>query len=137
LIRLLDLGVSPLLLSSGLSLLVSQRLVRQLCKHCKRPAELSDGLIREFQSKGIDHENMFDAEGCRHCNETGYFGRTAVLDIMAVTEELKADIANNKTLITELKDKGRKKSKTNLRREGFKKVSSGITSLEELKRVIG
>jgi len=137
LIRLLDLGVSPLLLSSGLSLLISQRLVRRLCKHCKRPAELTESLIREFQSKNVDYTNMFNAQGCRRCDGTGYFGRTAVFDFMPVTDDLKADIADNKTLINELKSKGKRKSRANLRKEGLKKVSSGITSLEELKRVIG
>ena len=137
LIRLLDLGVSPLLLSSGLSLLVSQRLVRRLCEHCKRPSQLTEGLIREFQSKDVDYTNMFNAQGCRRCDGTGYFGRMAVLDFLPVTDELKADIADNKALIGELKNKGKRKSRTNLRKEGLKKVSSGITSLEELKRVIG
>jgi type II secretory ATPase GspE/PulE/Tfp pilus assembly ATPase PilB-like protein len=137
LIRLLDLGVSSLLLSSGLSLLVSQRLVRRLCEHCKKPAELSQSLVREFESKKIDYANMFDANGCQRCDGTGYFGRIAVLDIMPVTDEFKADIADNKAIIDDLKNKGSKKSRTNLRKEGLKKVSSGITSLEELKRVIG
>jgi general secretion pathway protein E len=137
LIRLLDLGVSSLLLSSGLSLLISQRLVRRLCEHCKRPAELSESLIREFQSKHIDYTNMFEAQGCRRCNGTGYFGRMAVLDLLSVTHELQADIADNKAIINELKNKGDKKSRTNLRKEGLKKVSLGITSLDELKRVIG
>jgi type II secretory ATPase GspE/PulE/Tfp pilus assembly ATPase PilB-like protein len=137
LIRLLDLGVSPLLLSSGLNLVISQRLVRRLCEHCKGPAELSKSLIREFQTKHVDHTNMFDAIGCRRCDETGYLGRTVVLDLLSVTDELKADIADNKAIINDLKNKGDKKSRTNLRKEGLKKVSSGITSLEELKRVIG
>ena len=137
LIRLLDLDVSPLLLSSGLSLLISQRLVRRLCEHCKRPAELTEGLIREFQSKHVEYTNMFDAIGCRRCDGTGYFGRMAVLDLLSVTEEFKASIADNKAIIDELKNKGDKKSRTNLRKEGLKKVSLGITSLDELKRVIG
>ena len=80
---------------------------------------------------------MFDTNGCRHCNGTGYFGRIAVLDIMTVTDEMKADIADNKAIIDELKNKGNKKSRTKLRKEGLKKVTSGITSLEEFKRVIG
>jgi type IV pilus assembly protein PilB len=80
---------------------------------------------------------MLDAKGCRHCNGTGYFGRTAVLDILPVTDELKADIVDNKAMIDEFKNKGKRKSRTNLRKEGLKKVSSGTTSLEELKRVIG
>jgi len=136
-IRLLDLDISPLLLSSGLSLLISQRLVRRLCQHCKRPAELNESLIREFESKKIDYKKMCDTNGCRHCNGTGYFGRTGILDMLPVTDDLKADIADNKAIINELKNKGNRKSRTNLRKEGLKKVSSGITSLEELKRVTG
>jgi len=137
LVRLLDLDVSPLLLSSGLSLLVSQRLLRRLCKHCKRPAKLSQSLTQEFQRKGIDYTNIFEAVGCSRCEGTGYFGRIAICDPMVVSEQLKADIADNKALIAELRTEGKKKDKFNLRKEGLRKVASGITSLEELKRVVG
>jgi len=137
LIRLLDLGVSPLLLSSGLSLLVSQRLLRRLCKHCKRPADLSEALIQEFEGKRIDHTNMFGPGGCKKCHGTGYRGRMAVCDPLIVTDKLKADIAENKALISSLRTEGRKKDRTNLRKEGLKRVAAGLTSLEELKRVIG
>jgi type II secretory ATPase GspE/PulE/Tfp pilus assembly ATPase PilB-like protein len=137
LIRLLDLGVSPLLLASGISLLVSQRLLRVLCEHCKKPAELSQGLIEEFEKKGIEYGNMFQATGCRLCGGTGYFGRIAVCDLLLVTDQLKADIANNKALITELKTEGTRKDRFNMRKEGLRKVSAGITTLEELKRMVG
>jgi type II secretory ATPase GspE/PulE/Tfp pilus assembly ATPase PilB-like protein len=80
---------------------------------------------------------MFDANGCRHCYGTGYFGRMAVLDLLPVTDELKAGIADNKAIIDELKSNGKSKSRTNLRKEGLKKVSSRTTSLDEIKRVIG
>lgn len=136
-IRLLDLGVSPLLLSSGLSLLVSQRLLRLLCKHCKKQAELSQSLVSEFQKKGIDYTHIFDPVGCKRCGGTGYFGRTAICDPLVVTDELKVDIANNEALITELRTEGKKKDKSNLRKEGLRMVASGVTSLAELKRVVG
>jgi type II secretory ATPase GspE/PulE/Tfp pilus assembly ATPase PilB-like protein len=137
LVRLMDLGVSPLLLSSGLSLLVSQRLLRKLCERCKKPAQLSEGLIRELRQKGVDHENVFDAAGCKHCDGTGYFGRTAICDILPVNNQLRADIADNQALITELRSGGKRKDRANLRKEGLQKVASGITSLKELKRVVG
>jgi general secretion pathway protein E len=137
LVRLLDLGVSPLLLSSGLSLLSSQRLVRRLCEQCKKPAELTQSLIQKFQKTGIDYTHIFEAEGCRHCEESGYSGRTAVCDLLVITDQLKADIASNKLSIAELRTEGKKKDKSNLRKEGLKKVAYGITSLEELKRVVG
>jgi len=137
LVRLLDLGISPILLSSGLSLLISQRLTRVLCKYCKRPAQLSDDLIRKFQQKDIDHTKIFEPSGCRRCEGTGYFGRTAVCDIMVVTDQLKADILNNKGVIAELRTGDSKKDWIKLRKDGLRKVAAGITSLEELKRVVG
>lgn len=136
-IRLLDLGVSPLLLSSGLSLLVSQRLLRLLCRHCKKPAELSQSLISEFQKRGIDYTHVFEPGGCKRCGGTGYFGRTAICDPLVVTDELKGEIANSQALIAELRTEGRKKDKSHLRKEGLKRVASGATSLAELKRVVG
>jgi type II secretory ATPase GspE/PulE/Tfp pilus assembly ATPase PilB-like protein len=137
LVRLLDLGISPLLLSSGLSLVYSQRLLRKLCEHCKKPAQLSQDLIHKFQRKGIEYTNIFEATGCKHCEGTGYSGRTAVCDLLAISEKLKADIAKNKLSIDELRTEGRKKDKSNMRKEGLKKAASGITSLEEIKRVVG
>ncbi len=137
LVRLLDLGVSSLLMSSGLSLLISQRLLRLLCKHCKQPAQLTPALIQEFQTKGIDYSNICEAVGCKYCAGTGYWGRTAILDLLVVTDQLKADIANNKALIAELKTEGIRKDKSNLKKEALRKVISGITSLHELKRVVG
>lgn len=137
LVRLLDLGISPLLLSSGLSLLHSQRLLRRLCTYCKQPAQLSQHLINKFQSKGIEYTNIFEATGCRRCEDTGYSGRTAVCDLLVITDRLKADIANSKISIAELRTEEHKKDKSHMRKEGLKKVAAGITSLEELKRVVG
>ncbi len=137
LVRLLDLGVSPLLLSSGLRLLISQRLLRRLCNHCKRPAQLPQRTIQEFHAKHIDYRHMYEAVGCKHCAETGYWGRVAILDLLVVTNQLRADIANNKELITQLRNEGTKKGKSNLTKEALRKVTSGVTSLDELKRVVG
>jgi type II secretory ATPase GspE/PulE/Tfp pilus assembly ATPase PilB-like protein len=137
LVRLLDLGISPVLLSSGLSLLCSQRLLRKLCTNCKQPVELSQDLIDKFQRKGIECSNIFEATGCRYCDDTGYSGRTAVCDLLVITDHMKSDIANNTISITELRTEGAKKDKSHMRREGLKRVAAGITSLEELKRVIG
>jgi type II secretory ATPase GspE/PulE/Tfp pilus assembly ATPase PilB-like protein len=137
LVRLLDLNVTPLLLSSGLDVLVSQRLVRRLCINCKIPAELSQNQIHDLHKKGINYKNIFQARGCDQCHETGYRGRIAIFDILILDDELKANIANNKLSVTQLKKEGDKKGKSNLRKQGLRTVVSGMTSLEELKRVIG
>jgi len=137
LVRLLDLGVTPLLLSSGLDILVSQRLLRRLCNNCKVPAELTQSQIYDFRRKNINYRNIFQAGECDRCRGTGYRGRIAVFDILFLTGELKASIANNQLSITQLKKDGDKKGKSNLQKQGLRVVVSGVTSLEELKRVVG
>jgi len=137
LIRLLDLGVTPLLLSSGLSLIISQRLVRRLCKNCKFHAEISQSQIYDFRKRGINYKNVFQPNGCDSCNETGYYGRTAIFDILVLDNTLKAAIANNELSITQLRKNGDKRGRSNLQKQGLKKVVSGLTSLEELNRVLG
>ena len=137
LIRLLDLGVSPLLLSSGLSLLVSQRLVRKLCKECRKPAQLSPALLQEFHQKGIDTKNMFEPKGCERCGGTGYYGRVAICDLLLVTEDLRVEIAQNGAITEKLKTEGDKKGRSNMKSEALRKVIAGITGLDEIKRVVG
>jgi type II secretory ATPase GspE/PulE/Tfp pilus assembly ATPase PilB-like protein len=137
LIRLLDLGVSPLLLSTGLNLIVSQRLVRCLCERCRKPAKLSDSQLDRLGRKGYDPSEVFEAVGCRRCDGTGYFGRTAICDLMIVDDSLKAEIAGNESLVARLRTEGSHKGISGLRRDGLRKVTAGVTTLEELKRVVG
>jgi len=136
LVRLMDLGVSPMMLSSGLSLLVSQRLLRLLCTHCKKPAQLSQQQIDSFRKSKLDYANVFEPGNCERCEGTGYSGRTAICDILTVTEQLKGDIAK-KGFVAELESKGSVKGRASLKKEGLRKVLAGLTSLDELKRVVG
>ena len=137
LIRLLDLGVSPLLLSAGLNLIVSQRLVRCLCERCRKPAKLSDSHLDTLRRKGFDASDVFEAIGCRRCDGTGYFGRTAICDLMPVDDSLKAEIASRESLIARLRTEGSHRGISGLRKDGLRKVVAGVTSLDELKRVVG
>jgi type II secretory ATPase GspE/PulE/Tfp pilus assembly ATPase PilB-like protein len=137
LVRLLDLGVTPLLLSSGLNFIASQRLLRRLCKNCKVPAELSQTQIHDLRRRNINYRNIFQAQGCDKCRGTGYYGRMAVFDVLVLDNKLKASIANNELLIVQLRKEGDKKGKSNLQKQGLKLVVSGTTSLEELSRVVG
>lgn len=137
LIRLLDLGVSPMLLSSGLNLLVSQRLMRKLCTQCKKPAQLSESMLQGFRQRGIDPKNVCEAGGCERCGGTGYYGRTAICDLLQITDSLRAEIARNQALAGKLKSEGERQGRSNMKNEALKRVITGITSLEELKRVVG
>lgn len=137
LIRLLDLGVSPMLMSTGLNLLVSQRLMRRLCTACRKPAQLSPAVVQTLCRHGLDPENVFEPVGCPRCGGTGYYGRTAICDLLVVTEELRAEIAHDPEIVTKLRSQGERRGRSNLRREAMARVLLGITSFEELKRVVG
>jgi len=137
LIRLLDLGVTPLLLSSGLSVMATQRLLRRLCDNCKRLAQLSQSQMHDLAVKGINYRGIFQAVGCDWCAGTGYRGRIGIFDIMVVDAKLRDNIANNQLSIAALRDEGSKRGKSSIFKHGLKMVVSGTTSLEELKRVVG
>ena len=135
LVRLMDLGVRPLLLASGLDVIVSQRLVRKLCEHCKKPARLTAQQIANFERKQLNHRNVMQAGGCKECRGTGFIGRTAIIDVMRLDEDVKANLANERLSLGSMKKQGDEKSRSTLRREGLRKVLAGVTTLEEIQRV--
>jgi len=134
LVRLLDLGVTRLLLSSALTVLVSQRLIRRLCTRCKVPAALSDSQIRHFRKHAIGPERIHTAVGCKYCSK-GYKGRVGIFDVMVMDDDLKRAVVDDKLSAVDLKSQAGKKGKSRLKKEGLKKVVAGITSLAEVKRV--
>jgi type II secretory ATPase GspE/PulE/Tfp pilus assembly ATPase PilB-like protein len=137
LIRLFDLGVSPLLLASGLNVVVGQRLLRRLCDECKRPAKLLPSEMDDYRRKGIDYTGMYQPVGCPWCSDTGYRGRIGVFDILVLDDRLKSRIANGELSVAMLQEEDGKKGKSNLYKQGLRLVVSGVTSMEELKRVVG
>ena len=137
LLKLLDLSVSPTVLSAGLSMIISQRLIRQLCGHCKTPAKLSQQQIADFYKRKINYRNIYQAVGCDQCRETGYQGQTVIFDILDVDDQLRASIMNDTLPVAQLRRDGDRRGRSNLQKQGLLKVVSGITSLEELNRVTG
>jgi len=135
LVRLMDLGTRPLLLASALDVIVSQRLVRRLCDNCKKPARLSPQQIANFQRKAIDYRTIMEPNGCKQCRGTGFRGRTAILDVMRLDEDVKANLANERLSLGSLKKQGDEEGRSTLRKEGLRKVLAGITTLEEVQRV--
>jgi type II secretory ATPase GspE/PulE/Tfp pilus assembly ATPase PilB-like protein len=134
LVRLLDLHISPLLMASGLNLIISQRLVRKLCNECKSEASLSDAQINALRQKNIDPGNIYAPVGCSKCGGTGYKGRIGVFDIMVIDDEVKRKISESKiTVASSVKDD--EQMKNNLHKQAMKLVIAGVTSLEEIKRI--
>jgi len=133
-VRLMDLGVKPLLVSSAIDLIISQRLVRKLCPKCKAPADLTDAQLEKFRDKNVDIGRIMRPTGCRHCGDTGYKGRTAIFDIMRIDDEIKSQILSPDFSVSKFKNIGDEQYRTNLRKQGMKLALAGITSLEEVKR---
>ncbi len=136
-VRLLDLGVTPMTLAAGLNLLISQRLIRKLCENCKKPMEPTPKQIHTFKKNKINYKNAYQAVGCEKCGGTGYKGRIAIFDMLVFDKKLKNTIANNDIIIQKLRKNGDKKGKSNLYKQGLKMVVTGVTSYDELKRVVG
>ncbi|MBE0536048.1 MAG: type II/IV secretion system protein [Phycisphaerae bacterium] len=135
LVRLMDLGIKPLLLASAITVIISQRLVRRLCDKCKRPAELSPEEVEGFRRKGLDCSGVMEPGGCKGCRGTGFHGRTALVDIMTVNDQVKANLLDGQLGFGDLKLQGDEKGRSTLRKEGLRRVLEGVTTLEEVKRV--
>jgi type II secretory ATPase GspE/PulE/Tfp pilus assembly ATPase PilB-like protein len=136
LVRLMDLGVRPLLLASALNVIISQRLVRKLCDSCKGPAELTQSQAEYCVQNNLDARQIFQPKGCGICGGTGYFGRTAIMDIMYINDHIRTVLCNNTLSPGDLKQKGDKQFYNALRNMGMNKVMAGMTTLSELKRVV-
>jgi general secretion pathway protein E len=136
LVRLMDLGVRPLLLASALNVIISQRLVRKLCDSCKGPAELTQSQAEYCAQNRLDVRQIFQPKGCGLCGGTGYFGRTAIMDIMYINDHIRTVLCNNTLTPGDLKQKGDKQFHNALRNMGMNKVMTGMTTLSELKRVV-
>ena len=134
-VRLMDLGVKPLLLSSALSVVISQRLLRCLCEYCKGPAELTQSQLDYCVKHDVSKEQILKANGCGHCSGTGYYGRTAMLDIMYMNDDLRTLLCNKQLTPGDMKKQGDNKFNSSLRKEGMSRVLAGETTLKEIKRI--
>jgi len=135
LVRLMDLGVKPLLIASALSVVVSQRLIRCLCEYCKGPSKLTESQYEYCMKNKIDQNKILKANGCGHCAGTGYYGRTAILDVMYLDDNLRQLLTDNKLTPGDLKKQGDKTFMGMLRNEGIRHVMAGKTTLKEVKRI--
>lgn len=135
--RLHDLGVQPFLTATTILGVLAQRLVRQLCPHCKQETFIND---QEWKHLTFDYnvktpDFVFKAVGCEACRHTGYKGRVGIYEFMPLSLETKQIIGANGNL-TQLKQQARKEGIEPLRIAGARKVVAGITTLEEVLRVV-
>lgn len=138
--RLRKMGLSDYDISSTLATAISQRLVRRLCPECKRERDysLEERKIIETIGKkyGIEFDltgKTYDAVGCKHCNNTGYYDRIGIFEMLAITDEIKLAIMNGKSSI-EIRNEALKQNYKPLVLDGIRKIIQGHTTLEELNK---
>ncbi len=135
--RLANMGVAPFNIASAVTLIIAQRLARRLCNHCKAVEEIPvDALLAEgFTQQQIDSGlTLYRAVGCDNCTQ-GYKGRVGIYQVMPVSEAMGHIIMRGGNAM-ELAEQAKKEGIADLRESGLKKVADGLTSLEELNRVI-
>lgn len=143
--RLMDLGIDRFLLSSSILGVIAQRLVRLLCSRCKISYKPSQEILSELLAGSSDPsikeaikktEMLFTATGCEYCSYTGYSGRTAIGEVIIFDDHLRGMIAEGAS-VPAMREEAKKRGTTFMRDDGIKKVIKGLTSIEELLRVVG
>jgi general secretion pathway protein E len=134
--RLLDIGIEPYLVASSVIAVIAQRLVRVICPECRSEYEPTQdeldmvGLKRADLAGGLIYIGM----GCERCIETGYVGRTAIYEILPISEEVRVEIIN-RSGATKIKEAALAKGMRTLRMDGARKVVEGMSTIEEVLRV--
>ncbi len=144
--RLIDLGVNPKIITSAINIAMAQRLIRTLCDNCKKKSELDEknkkivkNIVESIEDKkeleGLDTTNVCEPVGCEKCNFTGFKGRTGIYEAILTDEKVEAVIKENPSE-REITKASLHQGILNMKQDGVIKVLKGLTSLDELSRVI-
>jgi len=135
-IRLIDMGIEPFLISSSVIGVLAQRLVRRICPKCKKEMALTPEVVRILEEYGIDSNKiiLYKGEGCSYCQDSGYMGRIAIFELMIITETMRELITRNVTN-RKLRKAAIDEGMNLLIEDGLKKVCEGITTIDEVLRV--
>lgn len=126
--RLLDMGAEPFILTSSVLLVISQRLIRTLCRDCKTVVEVSSVVRERF---GLEDIPLYGHRGCRLCRQTGFRGRIGIFELLPVTGDVATAVYNRRPAEEIHQLSGR----PTLFDDGLRKVRAGVTALDELLRV--
>ncbi len=144
--RLIDLGVNPKIISSAVNVAMAQRLVRKLCTECRKQVELAgddkkivDTILETVVDKsfleGIDPNHMWQAVGCAKCNMIGYKNRIGIHEAIVMNEAVEIVVRESPSE-RDIKKAARAQGLLDLRQDGILKVLSGVTTMDELRRII-
>jgi type II secretory ATPase GspE/PulE/Tfp pilus assembly ATPase PilB-like protein len=126
--RLLDMGAEPFVVASAVNMLVSQRLIRVLCTHCKVRVDLSPAVRKRF---ALEEATLYGPKGCAHCRSTGFKGRIGIYEILPMSPDVVTGIYERTSPEQIHRDSGR----PTLLQDGLRKIRAGVTTLDEILRV--
>lgn len=142
--RLINLEINPKDISSALNMVISQRLVRKLCEHCKKPADFSQSQQKKNKKElknipdqirpGPNQTRFYTAQGCDKCGPSGYKGQTGVFEIMFNSENLSQLISEGAST-SKIKKAALKQGMLTVRQDALLKAARGTTSIEEVNRI--
>lgn len=135
--RLIDIGIKPFLVASSVRTIMAQRLVRKICKNCKKPYEYSDD---EYLAAGVDPAEMvgyttYIGKGCSKCGGSGYRGRIGLYEVLPIDKNIKQAIIE-KVTAGQLRVLGVKNGMRTLRMDAIAKLKAGITTLDEVTKIV-
>src|SRR3989344_474421 len=145
--RLIDMGVKPNIIAPAINLAMAQRLIRKLCLKCRQKKEISaeekkniEKELKDFPERiekpRVEKWQIFEAKGCEVCGETGYKGRIGVYEGFLIDGEIEKLILSEPSEVA-IRDAAVKQGMLTMRQDGILKLLSGVTTLEELERVVG
>lgn len=135
--RFINMGVEPYNFVSALNCIMAQRLVRVICSNCKRPKKVSDEEVKEscLRREELDgNAQISEGAGCLECSGTGYHGRTAICELLDLSDRIREMIINRRPT-SEIKRVAREEGMITLRESGLAKVRLGATTLREINKV--
>lgn len=132
--RMADMGIEPYLISGALIAVQAQRLIRRICQHCKKEADVPLALMQEYSAYIPAHTVFYEGSGCKECNGSGYMGREMICEVLPITEELSSMIARGASK-DEILKQAKNEGFVGMFENGMDKAVHGVTTLDEILRV--
>jgi len=133
--RMVDMGIEPYLISGALVAIQAQRLIRKICPHCKTEDSLPASVIEPYKQYLPADTIYYKGAGCRECNGVGYMGREMISEVLPISEELSSMIAKSASK-DDMIEQAMKEGFEPMFSNGMKKVVSGVSTIEEILRVV-
>jgi type IV pilus assembly protein PilB len=133
--RIIDMGVEPFLVASSLVMVCAQRLARRMCPNCKTPIKVAEEYLKEIGFPPGEKVVFYKSEGCKHCNNTGFYGRIAILEAVLLDDHLREMIMKHASLDAIKAYALKELNMKTLRDDAFIKVKEGLTTLDESLRI--